>query len=312
MPHKVIIDADPGIGDALAIVLALLDPEIDVVGITATPGCVTGEAATRNVQGLVETIDPLKWPRLGCSETQIPVPEWQDAAAINGPTGLGDLELKVADLHHPRESAKLMTDLVKAEPHEITLLTLGPLTNVSVACERVPDFMSLLNGIVCLGGTVRHGGDVTAAAEFNIYANPVAARHVLMSPATKTLVPLDVTSRAVLTFDQSNRVPTDSFAPVGQLVAGLLSYSLRAYHQHLGLEGIKLHEVVALAAISQPRLFERRAMAMEIETRGEVTRGMTVFDRRGVPQWQTNIDVLTEVDVQGVIDYVNNILKRST
>jgi inosine-uridine nucleoside N-ribohydrolase len=172
--------------------------------------------------------------------------------------------------------------------------------------------MSLLNGIVCLGGTVRHGGDVTAAAEFNIYANPVAARHVLMSPATKTLVPLDVTSRAVLTFDQSNRVPTDSFAPVGQLVAGLLSYSLRAYHQHLGLEGIKLHEVVALAAISQPRLFERRAMAMEIETRGEVTRGMTVFDRRGVPQWQTNIDVLTEVDVQGVIDYVNNILKRST
>jgi inosine-uridine nucleoside N-ribohydrolase len=311
MPHKIIIDADPGIGDALAIVLALLDPEIDVVGITATPGCVTGEAATRNVQGLVETIDPPKWPRLGCSETQIPVPDWPDATSINGPTGLGDLELKVADLHHPRESAKLMTDLVKAEPHEITLLTLGPLTNVSVACERVPDFLSLLNGIVCLGGTVRHGGDITAAAEFNIYANPVAARHVLMSPATKTLVPLDVTSRAVLTFDQSNRVPTDSFSPVGQLVGGLLSYSLRAYHQHLGLEGIRLHEVVALAAISQPRLFERRAMAMEIETRGELTRGMTVFDRRGVPQWQTNIDVLTELDVQGVVDYVNNILKRS-
>ena len=100
--------------------------------------------------------------------------------------------------------------------------------------------------------------------------------------------------------------------PVREMFEQMLPYLFRASHEVFGVEGLILHEVVALAAALKPALFGRTAMAVDVETSGELTRGMTVFDRRGVPQWQTNIDVLTELDVQGVVDYVNNILKRST
>jgi inosine-uridine nucleoside N-ribohydrolase len=88
-------------------------------------------------------------------------------------------------------------------------------------------------------------------------------------------------------------------------------FAFRASHQHLGLEGIRLSEVVALAAISQPRFFTRESMTVDVETRGELTRGMTVFDRRGIQQWQTNIDVLVDVDTQGVLDYFADIVRHS-
>ena len=317
MPHKIIIDTDPGIGDAIALAVALLDPELDVLGITATAGCVTGPAATRNVQAIIEHLDPLKWPRIGASEGQIATfgtdvgAEPVTLADLNGPSGLGDWEFRVAALHHRHESAKLMVDIARSEPNEVTLLTLGPLTNLELACERAPDFLQMLKGIVVFGGSVTRGGDVTAAAEFNMYANPEAARTILCSPATKTLVPLDVCRKVVLTFEQYDRVKPDESSATGQLLAQLLPYAFRAHHQYLGLEGVALNELVALAAISQPRLFETHAMAVDVETSGELTRGMTVFDRRGIPNWQTNIDVLTGVDAQGVLDYFARVLRGS-
>ncbi len=172
--------------------------------------------------------------------------------------------------------------------------------------------MQSLKEIVVFGGSVRRGGDVTAAAEFNMYANPEAARTVLCSPATKTLVPLDICQKVVLTFEQYGRVKPPEGSPTGELLERLLPFAFRAHHQFLGLEGVALNELVALAAISQPRLFESEPMAVDVETSGELTRGMTVFDRRGIPNWQTNIDVLTEVDAQGVLDYFSRILRSTS
>src|SRR5688572_13207921 len=128
MAHKLIIDADPGIGDALAIVLALRDPEIDLVGVTATSGCVSGPAASRNVQALIETLDPAKWPRVGtCDRETVPggcdLGGTVSSVALNGTSGLGDFDLRVAEFLSPRDSTKLLIDMVRAEPHEITLLT---------------------------------------------------------------------------------------------------------------------------------------------------------------------------------------------
>jgi inosine-uridine nucleoside N-ribohydrolase len=318
LAHKIIIDTDPGIGDAIALAIALLDSELDVLGVTATAGCVTGPAATRNVQAIVEHLDPHKWPRIGFADGQVasfgtdvgkhPV----TLSDLNGKSGLGDWEFRVADLHHRHESAKLMVDIARSAPNEVTLLTLGPLTNLELACERAPDFLQMLKGIVVFGGAVACGGDVTAAAEFNMFANPEAARTVLGSPATKTLVPLDICHRVVLTFEQYDRVKPGEASLTGQLLAQLLPFAFRAHHQHLGLEGVALNELVALAAISQPGLFEAHAMAVDVETSGELTRGMTVFDRRGIPNWQTNIDVLTEVDAQGVLDYFARVLRASS
>jgi inosine-uridine nucleoside N-ribohydrolase len=178
LPHKLIIDADPGIGDALAIAVALFDPEIDLIGLTATAGCVSGRTATRNVQAIVEQLDSSKWPRLGGLTSDVPVesppldPVGEMVAKVNGPSGLGNLEIEVADLHNIRDPARVLTELVRMAPNEITLLTLGPLTNVERACERSPDFLGLLKRLICLCGTVDGGGDVTAAAEFNVYCDP--------------------------------------------------------------------------------------------------------------------------------------------
>jgi inosine-uridine nucleoside N-ribohydrolase len=317
VPQKLIIDADPGIGDALAITAALFDPNIDLVGITATAGCVSARNATRNVQAIVEMLDPPKWPRLGGLDSDISqtLPPQSDAPvgtpALNGPAGLGDVQFEIAALHHQRESVRLLMEMVRAEPNEITLLTLGPLTNVELACERAPDFLSRLKGLVCLGGAIEFGGDVTAAAEFNVYANPEAARFVLRSPATKTLVPLDVSRRPVLTFEQFDSLRPAESSRLGRFLKALLPFAFRAFHEHLGVEGVPLQEVSALAAVSHPELFGHRLMALDVETDGTLTRGMTVFDRRGIPRWQTNIDVMREVDAPGVLDYFCRVLQQA-
>ncbi|MCH8830500.1 MAG: nucleoside hydrolase [Planctomycetes bacterium] len=317
MVQKIIIDADAGIGDAVAVALALFDPQIDVIAVTATAGCVSGQAVTRNLQAVIEALDPPKWPRLGGSTAVVPTNSGRGrddaitAETLDGPGGLGDFEFEVADLHNLRDAAKVMIDAVRNDPNEITLLTLGPLTNVKMASELLPGFLGLLKGLYCQGGSVECGGDVTAAAEFNIFANPEAARHVLHSAATKTLVPLDVSRRPVLTFELFDRVRSRSHAVLAEFLGRLLPFAFRVQHNVLGCEGVPLHEVTALCAISQPRLFESQPMSVEVETSGDLTRGMTVFDRRGIPQWQENIDVLNDVDTQGVLDYFDRIVAGS-
>lgn len=312
MVRKLIIDLDPGIGDAMAVVLALLDPELDVVALTATPGCVPGQAATKNLQAIVDQLDPPKWPRVGAapriaSDQESPAaPLCSEFNALNGPSGLGDCRFQTAELHHPHDASKLLVDMVRTYPHQITLLTLGPLGNVAAACERAPEFLSLLEGLVCLGGSVAEGGDVTAAAEFNIASNPEAARIVFRAPETKTLIPLDVTNRVILTFEHFNRLATAS-SRGAVFLAQLLPYSFRAHHQFFGVEGILLREVAALAAIAQPQLFRTQRMAVDVETRGELTRGMTVFDRRQFLVRDATVNVATEVETQGVLDYVTRL-----
>ncbi len=308
MPQKLIIDADPGIGDAVAIALAILDPKIDLLAVTASAGCISGRQATRNIQAVIQMLDPPKRPRVGASDELVAMAEltfagtdirWQQ---INGPNGLGDWEPQFSELHTPREASKLLVDLVKEHPDEITLLTLGPLTNVALAAEKSRDFLPGLRQLVCMAGSVEVGGDVTASAEFNAYVDPNAARTVLRSRITKFLVPLDVCRQFVLTASQYERLMSKLKPAVRELFRQLLPYSFRACHEVFGIEGLTLNEVVALAALTQPRLFEQTSMAIDVETTGDLTRGMTVFDRRGLRQWQANIDVMRNVDTQGVLD----------
>jgi inosine-uridine nucleoside N-ribohydrolase len=323
MPQKLIIDADPGIGDALAIAAALLDPDLDLIALTAVGGCVTPELAWRNLQSVVEALDPPKWPRIGVSDSgqrlqeaeveHADSPVWmQRQRSLNGPDGLGDWKPSVADLHHPKDAAKLMTELARQHPQEIVLLTLGPLTNLAIACDRDAEFLGRLRGVVCLAGAVTAPGNITPAAEFNVLHHPEAARLVLRFPATKTLVPLDVSHRTMLTFEQFHRLNLTDETRCGHLLRQLIPFALRAHHQHLGVEGIWLPELTALASITRPKLFQRTTMAVDVETDGQLTRGMTVFDRRAKPSWRGNIDVLHDVEMQGVLDYLSAIVARAT
>jgi len=321
MPQKIIIDADPGIGDALAIALALADPELDVIALTAVGGAVSAVQAGRNLQAIVEALDPPKWPRIGQAEAAqrmveaesiAPSPEWlSHQRLLHGPDGLGELPVAVADLHHPRDAAKLMTELAREFPDEITLLTLGPLSNVALAADRDASFLGSLRSLVCLAGTVTSEGDVTAVAEFNVFHHPEAARVVLKSPTMKLVVPRDVSHRAMLTFDQLDRLSLSESTRCGAFLRHLLPFSMRAHRQYLGVEGIWLPEITALTAISQPRLFKRSTLSVDVETEGRLTRGMTIFDRRHRPAWHNNVDALIEVETQGVLDYFTQMLRKA-
>ncbi len=318
MAEKLVIDTDPGIGDAVAVALALFDPEVELLGITACAGQVTGSTATRNIQTIVELLDPPRWPRLGASESEsIAVePRYQADTdrftALNGSTGLGEIALDVAELHNVRVAPKLLIDLVRESPHEITLLALGPLTNVQIASELHPGFLAQLKRLICLGGSISAGGDVTAAAEFNIFADPQAARNVFRSPGTKLLVPLDVSAQAVLTFEKFNRLMSETSSGLTRFLQNVLPFAFRAHHERLGVEGIRLNEVVALTAVTRPRLFGRRMLAVDIETDGELSRGATIADRRrGLNGWRKNIEVCLDVDVQGILDYFTSVVRRS-
>lgn len=314
MARKLIIDLDPGIGDAFAAVVALLDPELDVLALTATSGCVSGAAATRNLQSIVAQVDPPRWPRIGQASDEdigrerIVPPSYATLDFLNGPEGLGECDFNVAELHHLRDSAKLLIETVKANPHEVTLLTLGPLTNVAAAMDRDPEFLSLLDGLVCLAGSIAEGGDVTSAAEFNVFTSPEAARTVLRAQDPKIIIPLDVTNRAVLTYDAFNRL-MEGPLKCGEFLQKLLPYSVRAHHQHLGVEGLILREVTALVAVTRPQLFRMQRMAVDVETQGDVARGATLFDRRRFFQCPTNATVAMEVDVQAVQDHLTRLLR---
>ena len=315
MVQKLIIDADPGIGDATTILLAMLDPDIEVVGLTATGGTVTGHQAARNLQFLIELADPPKRPRLGYSEDPESYfelgfgSETASLRELNGPFGLGELTVDLPELVYQRESQKVLTELVRDDPHEISILTLGPLTNIAAAYERTPDLPGMLNGLVCLGGSLNAGGNVTAAAEFNVFSNPRAARSVLRARTSKMLIPLDVSDQLSVPPTSTQRVSTH---PVVQAINQMLQFAFRSQRQFYGCEGVRLGELVALAAVARPKLFESQSMVLDIETAGEISRGATVFDRRGTKQWQTNIDVCVDADFAGVLDYFHELLERAS
>ena len=252
MPRRLIIDCDPGIDDSVALCLALFDPRIEVVAITATAGNVDAHQASRNVQAITELLDPPLWPRLGVAREDA---NRHSATAdhsrnLHGSDGLGNLAVEISELHHQHPSDKIIADAIRNEPGDLTIVCLGPLTNVARALSRDPDLATMIDQIVMTGGSVLGIGNVTAAAEFNFYCDPEAAQAVFHSPITKTLVPLDVTQQVMFSFDMVDNLPSD-VTRAGRLLHRVLPFAFRAYRQHLGLEGIHLHDAVALIAAIQ-------------------------------------------------------------
>ena len=303
MARKVILDCDPGIDDAMALCLALFDPSLEVLAVTATGGNVAPQQATRNVQAIVEQLDPPRWPRVGAAsapDTGLPV----DGRNLYGADGLGGADFEVAEFHHLHPSEKVICDQVRSlPPGSVSIIALGPLTNIARAFQRDPELPSLLGEITIAGGTNSGPGNITPAAEFNIYCDPVSARAVFRAPTTKTIIPLDVTNRIVLTFDLLNKLP-DQSTKVGNILHRILPPAFRGYRQQYGLEGIHVHDTVTLMAALHPELFTIEEMAGDVEITGELTAGMTVFDRRRVPVWRRNMGVAQHLREREVVDAI--------
>lgn len=302
MARKILIDSDPGIDDAVAICLALFDPRIEVVGITATAGNVDAHQATSNVMMLLEQLDPPKWPRIGSAVISDRVP-LADARHIHGEDGLGDSQLVGAELHHQRSAEKVISEALHESPGEVTIVALGPLTNIARAIQKDQQLATLIDQIIMIGGSMQGVGNITPAAEFNMYCDPEAARVVFGSATTKTLIPLDVTERVTLTLDFMDDLPNDD-TRAGSLMRKIIPYLFRSYRRELGQEGIHLHDVLGVLYVVHPELFTTKEMAGDVETTGILTRGATVFDRRIRPEWRHNMEVAVSVDEAAITDCI--------
>ena len=301
MARKIILDVDPGIDDAVALCLALCDPSLDVIAVTATGGIVSPDQSTMNVQAIVEQLDPPRWPRLGTASTEQLLRI--DGPHLFGSNGLCGAHFEVARRHHQHTSVKVICDEVRSSPGEVTIVCTGPLSNIAAALQQQPDLASLVGHLIILGGTIGAPGNVTAAAEFNMYCDAPAARAVFHSQITKTLIPMDVTSRVTMNLDLLEKLPNGD-SPCGGLLRKLLPGAFRAYRQQLGMEGIHLHDTVAIVAALRPELFTIERMHGDVETEGTLTYGATVFDRRRRPESQPNMDVAIDLDVTAVTDCI--------
>ncbi len=307
MMRKVVLVADPGIDGAVAIALALYDPQLDVLGLAATAGNVPAEQATSNVHILVEQMDPPRWPRLG---EALPVEYEVDGTQLHGANGLGAVSFPCARLHHPHPSDKLLIDLIRQHPKEVTVISLGPLTVLARAMDRDPELPKLVERLVCVGGAWHEPGNASAVAEFHFFCDPAAARQVLHCGAPVTLIPLDVTRR--LLFSPSDLLELQAVdSRCCRFLRQVLPHGIRATSNLYGIEGFHLKDVLGIVAVALPKALNTKPVVVDVETRGELTRGMSVIDARSWRRSTPNAELAVSVDAAAVREYIQGVLHQT-
>ncbi len=298
MPRKIIIDTDPGQDDAVAILLALASPELEVLGITVVAGNVPLALTQANARRIVELAARPVPVMAGCDRPM--TRPLRTAEHIHGKTGLNGAELPEPILPlDPRHAVDFLIDTLRREaPGTVTLCPLGPLTNIGTAFRHAPDIVDRVQEIVLMGGGFFEGGNISPAAEFNIFVDPEAADIVLRCGRPVTVIPLDCTHGALTTRARVERFRAMG-TRVGAVVAGWLDFFERFDVQKYGSEGGPLHDPCVIAFLLRPELFHGRLCNVEVETGSELTRGMTVADWWGVTDRPRNATWIRSVDAEG-------------
>lgn len=308
--RRIIIDTDPGQDDAVAILLALASPELEVIGITCVAGNVPLPLTAKNARVVCEL----------AGRTDIRVFAGCDrplsrklvtAEYVHGKTGLDgialpDPSMPLADGH----AVDFLIETLREEaPGTVTLCPIGPLTNIATAFSRAPDIVPRVAEIVLMGGAYFEVGNVTPAAEFNIYVDPEAAEIVFKSGVPLVVMPLDVTHRALTT-----RARVEGFrnlgTRVGHAVASWTDFFERFDMAKYGSEGAPLHDPCVIAYLLKPDLFTGRHINVEIETKGEFTLGMTVADWWRVTGRAPNAMFMGGIDAEGFYALLTGRLGR--
>src|SRR5215467_10297221 len=288
-PRKVLLDCDPGIDDAFAIAFACGHPGLELCGITTVAGNVSLDRTTRNALAVLEFLGHGEVPVAAGSQAPLLRP-FQDARGVHGESGLGAARLpaprgRPVDAH----AVDFLIEQIEAAPGELTLAATGPLTNVALAVRRHPPLVTHVADFVIMGGSAGRG-NVTPAAEFNIWCDPEAAAIVFGAGWRVTVAGLDVTHQALATAETKDRM-----RGLGPLADELLLPGLRGYRNTAGLDGQPVHDVCPLALIVAPALFGCKPARVEVETRGQGTAGMTVTDF-AAPAGEHNALVAMSVD----------------
>jgi purine nucleosidase len=311
LPRRIIIDTDPGQDDAFAILLALASPEdIDVLGIVAVAGNVPLPLTERNTRIICELAGRADMPvYAGCSA---PLQrKLVTAEHVHGQTGLDGPPMVTPTMPlQSQHGVDFIIETLRANPSgTITLCPLGPLTNIAAAFQKAPDIISRVQEIVLMGGAYFEVGNITPAAEFNIYVDPEAADIVLKSGAKIVMMPLDVTHKVIATrarVDAIRALPSE----VGRVAAAWADFFERFDVAKYGSDGGPLHDPTVIAYLIKPDLFTGRFINVEIETSSELTLGMSVADWWGVSNRAPNAMFMGDVDAQGFFNLLTQRLAR--
>lgn len=295
MPIPVILDTDPGIDDAIALMLAVASPEIDLLGVTTVAGNSSLANTTRNARRLLHLVGRDDIPVGVGASGPLVAAGGRTAELVHGDDGLGGITLPEAP-GFPRDvtAVDLMVELVAASAAPVTLVAIGPLTNVALLAALHPDTFARVGRLVVMGGGARVIGNMTPAAEFNMWCDPEAAARVFASGADLTMVGLDVTQRATTTAE--DWAPLHGGGRVGAAVLAMADFYAGFYRDHRGLEETAQHDSLAVASVIDPSLLTLTPCHVDVECAGTFTRGMTVVDLDHVGPGEPNAQVAVDVD----------------
>lgn len=290
-PRKVVVLGDPGLDGAVAVGLALVSPHLEVVALLASAGNISAEQATRNMQAVLARLDPARWPRLGVAPS---VSYDIDGRVWHGSNGLLGLDWPSATPLNAQPSDRLLVELARKHPGEISLLNMGPCTVLASALDREPALPELLSQVVVAGGCWRDPGNSHPGVEFHFQCDPESARRVIQAGFRLRLVPLDA-SRGIIISPAMMTAWTGQ-SPLARFLAELLPHGLRLAKSEHGVEGVPVEDVATLLAFEFPEACTLRPMSLDIETKGEISRGMSVFDTRRHPTPKPNAEVALHID----------------
>jgi inosine-uridine nucleoside N-ribohydrolase len=296
--RRVILDCDPGHDDAIALLLALGSPaEIELLGVTTVSGNQTLGKTTANAIRVLDHVGREDVPVAAGAPRPL-VRERRVAENVHGETGLDGPDLPPPSRRPaPEHAIDWIAQALAASPEPVTLVPTGPLTNVALFLARYPELEPNIERIVLMGGAVGPG-NVTPAAEFNIWADPEAAARVFTSGIDLTMVGLDVTHQALMTSAHAERVGRAGRA--GTLVAELYAFYSRFHRDEYGWEGAPIHDAVALAHVIDPTLLQTRHCGVLVDTGPELSRGRTYVDLRG--RWAPNCHVALGIDAERFLE----------
>ncbi len=293
MPKRIIIDTDPGIDDALAFLLALASPEIKLEALTTTQGNVTLETATRNALAILELAQAGGVPVVAGSVVPLVQP-LRASAHVHGQSGVGNAKLpdpknKPVEQH----AVDYLIERVLAEPNELSIFPIGPLTNIAMAIRKEPKLAKAVKELVIMGGAVLEHGNVTPQAEFNIYVDPHAAHIVFHSGIPITLIPLDVTHKCLLKPIHINRLLQVN-SPITRFIKSAVETCF-AHSKSYGGEGCAMHDPLTLATVIAPELLTLKELYVEVDHSSGVSMGKTFGDFLGTTNKPANMKVALQV-----------------
>jgi purine nucleosidase len=305
MARKVIVDCDPGHDDAMAIMLAHANPEVELLAITTVAGNQTLDRTTLNARRVCTVAGIAGVPiAAGCDRPLLR--ELVTAGEVHGASGLDGVDWPEPAVGvAPDHAVDLIVELVMAAPGEVTLVPIGPLTNIALALRRQPRLATAVSEVVLMGGSFTRG-NVSPAAEFNIYVDPEAAAAVFTAGWPLTMVGLDLTHQARVTPEVMDRITA-----IGTPLATIVTQLMRFYGRlSVAQGGPPLHDPCAVARVIDPAVMACRDAFVAIETQGQWTRGMTVTDFAGRLGHAANAAVATELNVPAFWDLMLDALRR--